>query len=128
MKSSPVMTASRPVKPITITAFCPAFLREKMIYPLIEALPDQPQKKGLINILKRFVEGSHLPLDGGHLRWQYFSSDEQDARLYNDRFKKQVRMDPFAPLRGPEIPIVRRKSDWTRRFILICDSSCRTRS
>ena len=71
-----------------------------MIYPIIEALPDQPQKKGLINIVKRFVEGSHLPLDGGHLRWQYFSSAEQDARLFNDRFKGRVKMDPFAPIRA----------------------------
>jgi asparagine synthase (glutamine-hydrolysing) len=79
--------------------FLPPFLREKVIYPLIEALPDQPQKKGIVNVLKRFIEGSHLPLDGGHLRWQYFSSSVQDARLFNDRFKKQVAMDPFAPLR-----------------------------
>lgn len=79
--------------------FLPALLREKLIYPLIEALPDQPQKKGAVNIIKRFVEGSRLPLDGGHLRWQYFSSSKQDGFLYNDLFKRQVRMDPFAPLR-----------------------------
>jgi asparagine synthase (glutamine-hydrolysing) len=77
----------------------PGLLREKVIYPLVERLPDQPQKKGAVNILKRFVEGSHLPLDGGHLRWQYFSSENQDGLLYNGFFKKQVRMDPFAPLR-----------------------------
>lgn len=77
----------------------PGLLREKVIYPLVERLPDQPQKKGAVNILKRFVEGSHLPLDGGHLRWQYFSSEDQDGLLYNGFFKKQVRMDPFAPLR-----------------------------
>ncbi|HMK65311.1 MAG TPA: asparagine synthase (glutamine-hydrolyzing) [Thermodesulfobacteriota bacterium] len=77
----------------------PGLVREKMIYPLVEALPDQPQKKGAINILKRFIEGSHLPLDGGHLRWQYFSSADQDNQLFNQAFKDQVRMDPFAPLR-----------------------------
>lgn len=77
----------------------PSLLREKVIYPLVERLPDQPQKKGAVNILKRFVEGSHLPMDGGHLRWQYFSSETQDGLLYNGFFKKQVRMDPFAPLR-----------------------------
>jgi asparagine synthase (glutamine-hydrolysing) len=77
----------------------PGLVREKMIYPLVEALPDQPQKKGAINILKRFIEGSHLPLDGGHLRWQYFSSADQDNRLFNQSFKDQVRMDPFGPLR-----------------------------
>jgi asparagine synthase (glutamine-hydrolysing) len=77
----------------------PGFLREKLIYPLIESLPDQPQKKGAVNIIKRFVEGSHLSLDGGHLRWQYFSSAKQDGLLYNDLFKGQVQLDPFAPLR-----------------------------
>jgi len=77
----------------------PAWLREKGIYPLVEALPDRPQKKGWINILKRFVEGSHLPLEGGHMRWQYFSSPEQDALLYRPSFREQVSLDPFAPIR-----------------------------
>ncbi|MBI5604965.1 MAG: asparagine synthase (glutamine-hydrolyzing) [Deltaproteobacteria bacterium] len=77
----------------------PSLFREKVVYPLVERLPDQPQKKGAVNILKRFVEGSHLPLDGGHLRWQYFSSSDQDRLLYTDLFKRQVQMDPFAPLR-----------------------------
>jgi len=77
----------------------PAWLREKGIYPLVEALPDRPQKKGWINILKRFVEGSHLPLEGGHMRWQYFSSPEQDALLYRPSFRGQVSLDPFAPIR-----------------------------
>ncbi|MFH0786878.1 MAG: asparagine synthase (glutamine-hydrolyzing) [Pseudomonadota bacterium] len=77
----------------------PRFIRENLIYPLVESLPDQPQKKGAVNILKRFVEGSCLPVDGGHLRWQYFSSAQQDDCLFNETFKGQVRMDPFAPLR-----------------------------
>jgi asparagine synthase (glutamine-hydrolysing) len=77
----------------------PRLLREKLIFPMVEALPDQPQKKGAVNILKRFVEGSHLPIDGGHLRWQYFSSSAQDDQLFNQTFKDRVRMDPFAPLR-----------------------------
>jgi asparagine synthase (glutamine-hydrolysing) len=77
----------------------PGWLREKLLYPLLEKLPDQPQKKGAVNIVKRFVEGSYLNPEGGHLRWQYFSSPEWDSRLYHDRFKDQVRMDPFALIR-----------------------------
>jgi asparagine synthase (glutamine-hydrolysing) len=77
----------------------PRLVREKLVYPLVEALPDQPQKKGAVNILKRFIEGSHLPVEGGHLRWQYFSSSVQDDHLFNQAFKDRVRMDPFAPLR-----------------------------
>ena len=83
----------------------PRLLREKVVYPLVESLPDQPQKKGAVNMIKRFIEGSHLPREGGHLRWQYFSSPEQDQLLYNDRFKKQVLMDPFAPLRELRPPL-----------------------
>jgi asparagine synthase (glutamine-hydrolysing) len=77
----------------------PALIREGLLYPLIKKLPDQPQKKGAINILKRFVEGAHLNPEGGHMRWQYFSSPEWDALLYNEGVKKQVQMDPFAPIR-----------------------------
>ncbi|RPH87756.1 MAG: asparagine synthase (glutamine-hydrolyzing), partial [Desulfobacteraceae bacterium] len=40
----------------------PEWLREKVLYPGVKRLPDQPQKKGAINILKRFMEGSHQPL------------------------------------------------------------------
>jgi asparagine synthase (glutamine-hydrolysing) len=77
----------------------PAWVRDNLIYPVVEKLPDQPQKKGAVNMLKRFIEGSHLPLEGGHLRWQYFSSSDQDAQLFNSAFKDQVAMDPFVPLR-----------------------------
>ncbi|MBA4395202.1 MAG: hypothetical protein C0407_16755, partial [Desulfobacca sp.] len=77
----------------------PGWLREKLLYPLLMRLPDQPQKKGAVNIAKRFVEGSYLDPAGGHLRWQYFSSPEWDSHLYNDQFRDQVRMDPFALIR-----------------------------
>jgi asparagine synthase (glutamine-hydrolysing) len=80
--------------------YLPALIRKGLLYPLVKQLPDQPQKKGAINILKRFVEGAHLDPAGGHMRWQYFSSPEWDDLLYNEGFKRRVTMDPFAPIRG----------------------------
>jgi len=62
-------------------------------------LPDQPQKKGAVNMLKRFIEGSSHSRDGQHLRWQYFSNDTQANALFSEKFKSDVTMDPFRALR-----------------------------
>lgn len=73
----------------------PAPVRKQIVGRLIAALPDQPQKKGVINMLKRFVEGANLPPEGHHLRWQYFSNENQNNHLFNDHFKSQTVFDPF---------------------------------
>lgn len=77
----------------------PGPLRRGLISPLVGSLPDQPQKKGAINMLKRFIEGADLPKEGHHLRWQYFSSSDQDAALFSDSFKSRINMDPFRLIR-----------------------------
>ena len=78
----------------------PSVIRREVIARLAARLPDQPQKKGPINMLKRYIEGASLPEDGQHLRWQYFSNQELDARLYNDSFKKLIEADRFSRIRG----------------------------
>lgn len=77
----------------------PRSLRNYVISGLIKRLPDQPQKKGIVNVVKRFVEGAILPEDGRHMRWQYFSNPEQEEKLYLDSFKKEVIFDLFSPIR-----------------------------
>ena len=77
----------------------PNFARRHLIKPVVDWLPDRPQKKGAINLLKRFVEGAALPSDGEHMRWQYFSSAEQDRRLFTDAFLDRVVQDAFEPIR-----------------------------
>ena len=59
----------------------PAVFR-KAIAETIHKLPPSSQKKGFVNILQRFVEGSSLPVDGRHIRWQYFITDEGKKYLY----------------------------------------------
>jgi asparagine synthase (glutamine-hydrolysing) len=66
---------------------------------LVMSLPDQPQKKGAINMLKRFIEGSDLPREGQHLRWQYFSGLAQDRQLFTRDFQHQVVLDRFRLVR-----------------------------
>ncbi len=77
----------------------PAALRTNLIAPLVGRLPDRPQKKGAINMLKRFVEGASLPADGEHLRWQYFLSHALEERLFQEAFRSSVDRDPFRQLR-----------------------------
>ena len=77
----------------------PGPIRRKLIAPMVRMLPDQPSKKGAINMLKRFIDGAMLPKEGEHLRWQCFGSPEQDGLLYRPEFLEAVRPDLFGPLR-----------------------------
>jgi asparagine synthase (glutamine-hydrolysing) len=77
----------------------PAPVRRQIIGRMIAKLPDQPQKKGAINMLKRFVEGANLDPEAKHLRWQYFLNKTLEQRLFQEGFKNRVTMDPFRQLR-----------------------------
>jgi asparagine synthase (glutamine-hydrolysing) len=80
----------------------PAWLRRGVILPLLRQIPDQAQKKGAINVLKRFLEGNALPLEGRHMRWQYFGSGDGDVSLFADSVRPRIDPDPFAPIRATE--------------------------
>ena len=73
----------------------PEWIRKGIISRIVKSLPDQAQKKGLINMLKRFVAGSELPLDGAHMRWQYFMESDGASKL----FKELDEFDPFYYIR-----------------------------
>ena len=83
----------------TIYSRLPATVRRHVIEPAIARLTDRPQKKGIVNLLKRFIDGALLPAEGGHMRWQYFSSNEQDRRLFTETFLNRTTQDPFEPIR-----------------------------
>lgn len=80
-------------------AFLPQWMRQEIIAPLVTALPDQAQKKGAINILKRFIQGGLLPEEAGHIRWQYFGASELDGQLFAKDILSEITRDPFAPIR-----------------------------
>lgn len=82
-----------------IFGLIPSPIRKHMIGPLMNGFPDRPQKKGALNMLKRFVEGSNLPSEAEHLRWQYFLTGELERNLFSTTFKQHISLDPFRRVR-----------------------------
>jgi asparagine synthase (glutamine-hydrolysing) len=74
----------------------PQSLRRALIEPFVRRLPDQEQKKGAVNIVKRFVDGARLDPAGEHMRWQYFLSPEVTAGLFRGEFLASVDPNPFS--------------------------------
>ena len=77
----------------------PKVVRQQLVGRMARLLPDQPQKKGVINMLKRFVEGATLPEDGQHLRWQYFLNTTLEQGLFQSGFRSHINGDPFWQVR-----------------------------
>ncbi len=64
-------------------ALLPAPLRRAVVEPLVDTLKPQAVKKGLINRLKRFVEGAREPERLKHTRWRRFLTRQLASRLIN---------------------------------------------
>ncbi|NIA05984.1 MAG: asparagine synthase (glutamine-hydrolyzing) [Proteobacteria bacterium] len=77
----------------------PGPLRKEVIGRLVAMLPDQAQKKGTVNMLKRFVEGANLDPAGAHLRWQYFLTNSLAKHLFSGNFAQHIAQDPFRRVR-----------------------------
>ncbi len=60
----------------------PAFIRRGLVEPLVRAIKPRPEKKGLINKAKRFVEGLDQPADLSHARWRIFAGEVAQAQLF----------------------------------------------
>lgn len=68
----------------------PATVRDSWIPQVINSIPPSRRKKGLLNKLKRFVEGSVLPESLQHFRWSIFMTEEKKRDLYSEEFKRSV--------------------------------------
>ena len=60
----------------------PGYLRSRALPAIFDRIPPQPAKKGLVNKLKRLVEGGKLSPALRHQRWMIFLDDEAKAQLY----------------------------------------------
>ncbi len=76
----------------------PSFIRKKILSPLVLKLPDQPQKKGAINMLKRYMEGTLYPEEAGAMRWQYFLNPKIEQNILNKHSQGNISFTPFIPI------------------------------
>ncbi|NQT24445.1 asparagine synthase (glutamine-hydrolyzing) [candidate division KSB1 bacterium] len=77
----------------------PALIRKKMIGPWARSLLPTEQKKGLVNSIKRFVEGAGLSESLYHARWMTFLQENDREQLFSaDAFNAIRDTDPYEPI------------------------------
>jgi asparagine synthase (glutamine-hydrolysing) len=86
----------RASKAAHLLGLIPIPFRRKVYQRIADALPDDDQKKGARNIVKRFLQGAALSPAGAHLRWQYFLAPGQAESLFRPELVQQVDTNPFA--------------------------------
>lgn len=68
----------------------PLGLRNGVLTKILDMIPPQSKKKGLINRAKRFVEGMKLPEDLHHTRWMIFLQEAEKELLYSRDMKSGI--------------------------------------
>jgi asparagine synthase (glutamine-hydrolysing) len=86
----------RASKAAHLLGLIPIPFRRRVYQRIVDALPDDDQKKGARNIVKRFLQGAALPPEGEHLRWQYFLGPGQAEGLFRPELLARVDPNPFA--------------------------------
>ena len=66
----------------------PGTLRQQVLPKIAEWLPPQPAKKGLINKVKRMIEGGALNPSLQHTRWMMFLNSSEKNALYQSDLRK----------------------------------------
>jgi asparagine synthase (glutamine-hydrolysing) len=76
----------------------PRLLRQQVLPKAAGWLPPQPSKKGLINKLKRMVEGGALDPSLQHTRWMMFLNSAEKDSLYRSDLRATLYEDPTLDL------------------------------
>ncbi|MDZ7267382.1 MAG: asparagine synthase (glutamine-hydrolyzing) [candidate division KSB1 bacterium] len=66
----------------------PAFVRHGLVAPVVKRLPPTEKKKGALNKIKRFVEGTQHPEDLQHVRWMIFLAAQEKRLLYGEALRE----------------------------------------
>lgn len=72
----------------------PAFLRRRVAEPCIDALRPRPEKKGLVNKAKRFVEGARHDPGLRHARWRLFAGAALREGLFTEAARREMATPP----------------------------------
>jgi asparagine synthase (glutamine-hydrolysing) len=74
----------------------PAFIRSGLIEAVIDNIRPRPEKKGLINKAKRFIEGIRQPATLGHARWRIFLGEAMRAGFFSSDVVARMTRQPGA--------------------------------
>jgi asparagine synthase (glutamine-hydrolysing) len=80
-------------------SYLPRVLRRGIISPIVNSIPPRPEKKGLINKMKRFVEGADLPSELSHSRWRIFASEALRAQLFTPEALQQITRPAYSHIK-----------------------------
>jgi asparagine synthase (glutamine-hydrolysing) len=70
--------------------FLPERVRNKTLPALVNLIPPQPAKKGIINKTKRLIEGAALSPELYHMRWMMFLTQEDKLNLYKPEIRASI--------------------------------------
>jgi asparagine synthase (glutamine-hydrolysing) len=76
-------------------AMLPRLVRERLITPLVMALPTSMERISFDYMAKRFVTGAHLPLEQGHYWWKVIFNEDEKQRLFSPEFLRMGFRDTF---------------------------------
>jgi asparagine synthase (glutamine-hydrolysing) len=68
----------------------PEAVKTRWLPALVGLVPPSRRKKGPINKIKRFVEGSALPEELRHFRWCSFMTEASKQRLYTEEMQRSI--------------------------------------
>ena len=89
----------RASKAAAALARLPVPFRQTLYRAAVQRIPDDEHKKGVRNVVKRFLQGAILPAEGEHIRWQYFMDPTQIGHLFDREWLRSVETDPFRPVK-----------------------------
>ena len=64
-----------------------------VIESFARSINPRPQKKGFVNIVKRYLEGTELPENLHHTRWMIFLSEFEKNSMYTDSLLGQIDLE-----------------------------------
>ena len=68
----------------------PGWLRRSVVAPLLSGVRPRPEKKGLVNKAKRFVEGTGHADELGHARWRIFAGEAVRETLFTPDARRSL--------------------------------------
>jgi asparagine synthase (glutamine-hydrolysing) len=79
-----------------IFTMIPRWIRQRMINPLVMALPTSMDRISFDYMAKRFVTGADLPMEQGHYWWKVIFNEEEKQQLLQPEFLDLHPRDSFA--------------------------------